>query len=131
MQEEESPAAGRSSLEGRGDTRAGLLWALASRGPSPAAVPWPGSGSQCRLHPGAEPFSLFSVLPSQCLRSWALTGYLRKRKGVTLFLHSNCLRPPKAIPASLVTVDTTAKFPLILSRLALEASGSGVSSPFL
>lgn len=94
MQKEESPAAGRSSLEGRGDTRAGLLWALASRGPSPAAVPWPGAGSQRRLHPGAEPFSLFSVLPSQCLRSWALTGYLRKRKGVTLFLHSNCLRPP-------------------------------------
>ena len=70
------------------------LWPLMAP-PRLQSLPWPGLGSQRRLHPGAEPFSLFSVLPSQCLRSWVLTGYLRKRKGVTLFLHSNCLRPPK------------------------------------
>ena len=88
-------------MEGREDTPpggpslgAGLSappW-LSTRGWAPAPAPAPSP-------PGLSPISVLGAarpVPSVL----GVTGYLRKRKGVTPFLHSNCLRPPGAMPAS-------------------------------
>lgn len=75
-----------------------------------SAPPWPSPHGWAQAPalspPGLSPISVLGAarpVPSVL----GVTGDLRKRKGVTPFLHSNCLRTPGAMPASRVSVETT------------------------